>query len=59
MDYDETEIFKKYVPLIQMRARIDAIAYNQPIVYVKDGWIIEEYPDGSIQKLKKSEPKWI
>lgn len=46
---------KKMIPFIIDRARINAKAHNTSIVYVKDGNIVEEFPDGSIKFMRKLE----
>lgn len=46
---------KKMIPFIIDRARINAKAHNTSIVYVKDGNIVEEFPDGSTKFMRKLE----
>jgi len=48
---------------IGKRAAENAINENKalklPLTYLKDGWVIREFPDGHIEKIKEIKPLHI
>jgi len=53
IDSRDKEILRM-VPYIIDRARIDGKANNTPIVYKKNGQMVEEYPDGTIKIVNEA-----
>lgn len=53
LDQRDKEILSM-VPFIIDRARIDGKVHNTPIVYEKNGKMVEEYPDGTIIVVKEA-----
>ena len=56
-DDEEDGLFREKIPEILKSMANDVkarhFAAGLPIVYAKDGWIVEEYSDGKIVKVKE------
>jgi len=49
----ETERIKAAVAEKMKMIRKEHFSKDLPIVYAKEGWIVKEYKDGTIEKVKK------
>jgi len=52
-DEEEVGIFKKAFKELGSFIRKKHFSKRQPIVYLKDGWIVKEFWNGRIEKVKK------
>lgn len=58
-DFSEVEEQKDSSKLMEIgnRAAINAINENKalklPLTYIKDGWVIREYPDGHVERIEE------
>lgn len=60
IDDDHPE-FIKFLQRIDLAEAARKVAFPKglPIAYSKDGWLVEEWPDGTIKPIKKIRSRWI